>query len=1135
MDADRHRGKDTEAQPYPPESSRGLAASVAEDVAAEAAYRELVRRLRKLRRRLAASEALVGLGLAVALGLGAAVLLIPLEVVLYLSPATKLAASGAVVLGTGGILVRFCLRRLLFPPSLNALALRLEERLGGLQQRLISALQLWEGRQATPGVSRQLVGAAVIQAGRESAAHDFDVLIDRVALRRVAGLCVGLGLLVVATAALWPQAVVGAMGRLAHPATVYRRPPETHIQLLAGDATVVEGEPFVVEALLSGIVPPQARVLLREDGAESWTSVEIPVRRDRARHRFGAVTRSFDYLVEGNDARTPTHRLEVLPRPMVTRIGLHYRYPEYTGLPERWEVEGGDIMALAGTHVGVEAEASLPLSQAWLALGDSTRLDGHTEEQHATWALTVADDDRYSIHLAGPNGVANREPVEHRIVAIQDRLPEVRLLRPGRDSELGASMQVGLLAEAYDDLGVAEMELRFRINEEGGEHRLSVPMDSIGAREWTQSFAWDLSEMDLLPGDRVTYRMGVYDGNTVSGPGYGESDAFTIRFPSLIEIHQHARQVEEKGLEEMESMREAAEELGDRLEKVARELMRDGDLEWEERKELQASLDEQARTGDRLEDLVEKLDEALDRLERSGLMAPETLRKMEEVQELLSQIESSELTEAMARLREAMADADPEAVQKALDDFRTQQDAFRENLDRTISLLRRVRNQQALDSLLKGIQQLAAAEEAVVSDLDDGADPEPVADRQDALRRDAELLEDALSQAGEDMADPDGEALGQLAEELGDREVAEGMTKVSSDLRSGQTAPAQKRAGEVAQDLQTLAARLGEIRQTAVDRQKEEISRDLRRMLHDLLALSRTQEQTALEAEALSDDADPTELSLRQARVLSGGRRMAERLLDATQKTFFLTPETGAALGKAIGKMEEAAGHIQGSNRSQSAQAGQEAMGALNTTAIAVRRALDDLAAAASAVGFDEMLERMGQLAGQQGALNAQTQAHAAGQAPGGQAGLAQLAARQRAIQQALEELLREGSGDGRRMLGDLGQIAREMDQTADELRSRRVRSETMDRQRRILSRLLDAQRSIRKQGWSQQREARGGRDVAYRGPGSLPPDLGEADNPLRRRFRDALAEGYAPEYQDLIRRYFESLIEDALAPTRAE
>ena len=143
---------------------------------------------------------------------------------------------------------------------------------------------------------------------------------------------------------------------------------------------------------------------------------------------------------------------------------------------------------------------------------------------------------------------------------------------------------------------------------------------------------------------------------------------------------------------------------------------------------------------------------------------------------------------------------------------------------------------------------------------------------------------------------------------------------------------------------------------------------------------------------------------------------------------------------------------------------------------------------------------------------------------------LSRMAAQQRAIQQALEELRQQMAGRSGRMLGDLGRIAAEMEEVAEDMRRGRATRQTVERQRQILSRMLDAQRSVRQRGWSKQREARRGKDVTYRGPGSLPPDLGEADNPLRRRLRDALNAGYPAEYQALIRRYFERLIQDALA-----
>ena len=195
-----------------------------------------------------------------------------------------------------------------------------------------------------------------------------------------------------------------------------------------------------------------------------------------------------------------------------------------------------------------------------------------------------------------------------------------------------------------------------------------------------------------------------------------------------------------------------------------------------------------------------------------------------------------------------------------------------------------------------------------------------------------------------------------------------------------------------------------------------------------------------------------------------------------------------------------------------------------------VQNALGQLASSESGTGFEEMMAKMAQLAQQQGALNAQTE-NLFGQ-QGGQPSWQKLAAQQRAIQEALNALRGELARQQREMLGDLGKIASDMRETSRELLQRRVAPQTLMRQRQILSRLLDAQQAMRSRGKSKKRQARTGENLTYRGPGSLPADLGEADNPLRHLMRDALKEGYSPEYQALIRRYFENLIEDAKKTT---
>jgi hypothetical protein len=262
---------------------------------------------------------------------------------------------------------------------------------------------------------------------------------------------------------------------------------------------------------------------------------------------------------------------------------------------------------------------------------------------------------------------------------------------------------------------------------------------------------------------------------------------------------------------------------------------------------------------------------------------------------------------------------------------------------------------------------------------------------------------------------------------------------------------------------------------------------------------------------------------------------MAERLLNASQKTFFMPPSAGAALGSALQKMESAADLLNSGNSNRAAATARDAMGALNNAAMMVQRALGQLAASESGTGFEEMMEQMSQLAQQQGDLNGQTQNLFGQPQPGqnGQPSWQKLAAQQRAIQEALNALRNEMARQQREALGDLGQIAGDMKKTAEELSKRHPTPETLQRQQQILSRLLDAQQSMRERGKSKKRQARAGENVAYKGPGSLPGDLGEADNPLRRHLRDALKEGYSAEYQALIRQYFEALIKGAQQETK--
>jgi hypothetical protein len=83
---------------------------------------------------------------------------------------------------------------------------------------------------------------------------------------------------------------------------------------------------------------------------------------------------------------------------------------------------------------------------------------------------------------------------------------------------------------------------------------------------------------------------------------------------------------------------------------------------------------------------------------------------------------------------------------------------------------------------------------------------------------------------------------------------------------------------------------------------------------------------------------------------------------------------------------------------------------------------------------------------------------------------------------------------------------------------------ETARKEDRILSRLLDAQRSTRERDYEKKRTSTAGQDMLRESPASIDLTTIQGRSRLRRDMQKALEEGYAREYEDLIKRYFEIL-----------
>lgn len=1083
-------------------------------------------RLSRARARQTAVRVAAGVSGWLTVLLAAGVVLVGVESIAYLPPAAKIAAFAGLAALSLACVVFGILRPILRPDGLTAIAARVEAVHGGLNQHLTNVLQLWPQRESGSRASRDLIDAAVAQAARATRDIDFADTVDTAPAARAGrrlGLTVVVGLLALQ---LFPGGSVDAISRLSRPGERYVRPRETTIAVSPGDTTLIVGDSLAVAADVFGLVPLEAALFRLEAGTDEWSRAVVPVRNGRAVFPVGNVRRSFAYRWSVHDAESETHHVTARPRPVVLALTARYAYPAYTGLPDRVDTDGGDIAALSGTRVTLGIRSSRPLADAWLGFDGGARAPAVVSGDTATAVLDVIGPGRFTIGLRDTAGIPNADPVAYRVMPLEDEPPRVSLLRPGADFELGERMQVPLLIEATDDFGVARLEVVYRLAPDGEETLAPIEIET-GAREVARAHVWDLAGVNLLPGDQILYRVRAVDINTVTGPGIGETPEYVVRFPSLAEIHENARRAQDDAVEQLEEMAERSRQLQEKIEDVGREIIKKDEANWEDRAEIQEVVKEQERLREQLEENARVLDRARQRMEQSGMLSAETLEKIEQVRALMESLDAPELERLSRELREASSEADPEMIREAIERLTTQQEAFRENLDRTISLLKRVRDEQMLDALTARVQELAREQDRIRRSIASDRPPEDLPERQETVGREAERVEEAIEEAARTVDAPD-DRLPEFAESFESARVPDRADQTGRDARAGRRDRAESGARQLSEDLERLASEMAAIRDAHREARRDALLDQLVAAFRNAVDLSRAQEETALQS--ARDRTDLEALAREQTADLNAASRLADRIRQAGRETFLLPPEAGNGLQNAIDRMQGALGNLQRGLGDRAGKDAREAMAGLNSAAVALREAIGAVRSAGSSTGLEEMLQQLAKASDRQGDLNAQTEGALGQPQPGGssgQGGLSRLSAEQQAIRQMLEEIrsrFGEQEGDA---LGDLGAVSEDMADVADRL-GRGLDRPLLERQRRILSRLLDAQRSLRRRGFSNDREARTGGEVAYRGPGSLPDDLGETDNPLRARMRDALRQAYPDEYQTIIRRYFDRLIEDA-------
>ncbi len=785
--------------------------------------------------------------------------------------------------------------------------------------------------------------------------------------------------------------------------------------------------------------------------------------------------------VSENVSSDTVHVSVALPA-FLAQLSLMARYPDYLERPDEPLVAGPDAVSLpVGTRITARGLATVDLEEVVWRRGDVTvalATDGRTFKG----GFSIRTSGHWRL-LAKPvrGDSLDERPPELNIIAVPDSLPVVTVPVPGADTTAPLSLTLPLVIDARDDHALTRVDMvSWRITRLGERHAPALePIGLPGGAPDRAVLQWvlDLNGRGFLPGDTAYFKVRATDN--APERQVGESRTYRLRLPSMAELRQAMRRDAESIASSADSLTAAQRELARRIEDLAAERER-GESGGEPRENAPPTdqlpfnsverarelADRQQHALDRARQLRDELRELQDAAWNAGLTDPEFQRQLRDLRELLDRAVTEEIAQRLEALRQALDRLDATGVREALEQLSHAAQQLREELERGRELFERAAIEGELTTLAQDAAELARLQREWNRDAERDL-TEQLADAEQDLAARADSFAQALRELGETLDTPDQltSAMEQASDQAG--RASQHMQQASRRARQGQQRNARQSGEAASQQLDPLSDQILNERDQLRQAWQREVLDAMDRALVEAANLAQRQEEVSQRLERGESGA---ELRGEQAAVRDGVDRVVERVQSAAGKNALVSPQLGAALGFARLRMDQVLEQLQRSvpNSREGGERAGQAVDALNAVAHALLRTRSEVAGAQSGSGLQEALERMAQLAEQQGAINSQAGDMQPLMSLGGDQLMQQLRAmadRQRALADELDRIRAQGDVRG---VDELADEAREI---ARQLEAGRLERETVDRQDRLYHRLLDAGRTLRKDEEDERKE----------------------------------------------------------------
>lgn len=636
----------------------------------------LVQRIRLVRKRARLAVCARGTAWLIALVGGLLVLAGLADRLIHLDdPSIRLGLLAGIIIAGALAAWRLVLAPLIFPLSDLAVAMRVEERFPGFEERLASSLQFVEsGRDAGLG-SPDLQDRVIAETLQRTEQIDFRDVVSFSPVFPGALAVACTTLLAAGLACYAPGDAAVAFRRLFVPYSAPAWPRNTNLRMLTVDFQPIEARsdsPIkVVRGQKLELLVEDRHGRLPDEVTLEYRLPDEPALRETLRHaslrdRAGVVHDVclvslpadrgpvWFRALGGDDETMPEFEMRVVLPPVLESLKVTVTPPRYIARPVVALPPGeGRIRGVVGTQVSFEARSTKPLATAAVAIkgkpAGTTTILPDRQAFRGTFVLAEPGTSAYTFRLKDSEGVENADPPRYEIEAAADLVPDVTIDIPAADATVTADAQVPVTVSAKDDWGLRELRLKFHVGENAEVHATTLPLASELPRveHHRVSIVWPLSGLAVSEGMRIVFHAEAGDWFDLGPPHVGKSlqRVLTVVSAKQKEAEILSRQVDllrllERAEQAQSQTRDQTGDLDVQLDKAGRLRPSDVDVLKRVQADQRRMNDVLASPADGAATAVRGL---LDEMRQNHIASPQTRQRLERFDRELSELGRSHL------------------------------------------------------------------------------------------------------------------------------------------------------------------------------------------------------------------------------------------------------------------------------------------------------------------------------------------------------------------------------------------------------------------------------------------------------------------------------------------------------------